>query len=481
MMTDAPANRWRLFLQPGFGARAAGLAGLALLSGLLARAPLAWLLALAGGAGLGIATLVEPAIGLAAVGFFIPLGSLSPLALGAANIVDLLVIAVAASWLIRGLASQEIRFRRPPLLLSLLLLIWCVALSLIGTGSWKDAVPELAKWLELGILYAVASQCLDSKRIWWVVGALLAAGALQAVVGAFQFLLGVGPEAFVLAGRFMRAYGTFRQPNPYAGYLGYLAPVAASLALTGFWMWWQRRNRVDLLIGAICGLVAVALIAGIGMSWSRGAWIGLVAALVVVAGLRTRRTAAAMLAIGTALTLAVMLAGTDWLPAAITGRISDPVSYFVGPDPAHTEITDDNFAVLERLAHWQAGLQMFSDHPWIGVGIGNFAEAYPSYALPHWYDALGHADNVYVNFMAETGILGAIAFIVFWLGAFRLTWQTASKARRYGAALAVGVLGTLVYLTVHNSFDNLFVQHMQLQLALLLSSVAAVNQAEARV
>jgi hypothetical protein len=32
-------------------------------------------------------------------------------------------------------------------------------------------------------------------------------------------------------GRFMRAYGTFRQPNPYAGYLGYLAPVAVSLAV----------------------------------------------------------------------------------------------------------------------------------------------------------------------------------------------------------------------------------------------------------
>ena len=45
-------------------------------------------------------------------------------------------------------------------------------------------------------------------------------------------------------------------------------------------------------------------------------------------------------------------------------------------------------------------------------------------------------------------------------------------------ALAIGVLGSLIYLTVHSIFDNLFVQHMQLQLALLLACVANTDRRE---
>jgi O-antigen ligase len=142
-------------------------------------------------------------------------------------------------------------------------------------------------------------------------------------------------------------------------------------------------------------------------------------------------------------------------------------------DLAHVEVTDDNFAVLERVGHWQAGADMFSDHPWLGVGIGNYALAYPAYARPHFYEALGHAHNVYINFLAETGMLGAAAFAAFWLAALALAWRTARRGTGNTAALAAGVLGTLVYLTIHNLFDNLFVAHMQLQLALLLAAISA--------
>ncbi|MDQ1301289.1 MAG: hypothetical protein QG637_1210, partial [Chloroflexota bacterium] len=69
------------------------------------------------------------------------------------------------------------------------------------------------------------------------------------------------------------------------------------------------------------------------------------------------------------------------------------------------------------------------------------------------------------------------------LGAWRLSWRAARQAARRGAvfapALAVGVLGVLTYLTIHGLFDNLFVQHMQLQLALLLACVAVIQQTEA--
>jgi len=131
--------------------------------------------------------------------------------------------------------------------------------------------------------------------------------------------------------------------------------------------------------------------------------------------------------------------------------------------------------VLERLAHWQAGIRMFNGAPWLGIGIGNYGVVYPSFALPHWYDPLGHAHNLYINFLAETGILGTVAFLAFWASAATLAYRTAQNPDPFVRSLALGLLGTVAYLTLHNLFDNLFVQHLQLQLALLLGAVVALR------
>lgn len=457
----------------------------------LACAPLTWAAAaLVGVAFLALVAIRPPVVALVALAIALPFGDLRPLPLlltlplAGANLVDLLVLLALLAWLARGVARRQIVIRWPRLAIPILVLLWIMGLTLTQAVSWRDGLPEWLKWAEFACLYLLASQTLAGRARWWVIGALFVAGLAEVALGAYQFIRQVGPEAFILNGRFMRAYGTFRQPNPYAGYLGYLAPVAASLALAGLGCWWRERRRADLYIGLAGSGVTLALAAGIGMSWSRGAWLGLGAALLVVVALRSRRTAA-LTAAGLLLVLfALTLFGTGWLPRSIVARLGDLGGLASDLDPAHTEITDENFAVLERLAHWQAAERMFDDHPWLGVGIGNYAAAYPAYAQPHWYDPLGHAHNVYLNFLAETGSLGLGAFVVFWLAAAwlaaRVAWRhpprpggSASIRVAYLPALAVGVLGTLTYCTVHNIFDNLFVAHMQLQLALLLAALAA--------
>ncbi len=236
--------------------------------------------------------------------------------------------------------------------------------------------------------------------------------------------------------------------------------------------WWRNRRARSLNLALVLTGVTVALFAGIGMSWSRGGWLGLGAALIVVAGLRSWRTAVLTASVVLLLAIALSVFGTSWLPSALSGRVQDLGSYLGGPDPARTEITDENFSVLERLAHWQAGLRMFDDRPWLGVGIGNYAASYANYPQPHWYEPLGHAHNMFINFAAETGLLGLAAFLVFWLGVALAAARIGWARRGWISALAIGVLGTWTYLTVHSMFDNLFVQHMQLQLALLLAALA---------
>ena len=94
---------------------------------------------------------------------------------------------------------------------------------------------------------------------------------------------------------------------------------------------------------------------------------------------------------------------------------------------------------------------------------------------PHWYLPLGHAHNAFINFLAEVGVIGFAAFVFFWLGVAWLAGRAATSGDAYAAALGIGILGAWAYLSVHSLFDNLFVQHMQLQLALLLGILFALT------
>jgi O-antigen ligase len=125
------------------------------------------------------------------------------------------------------------------------------------------------------------------------------------------------------------------------------------------------------------------------------------------------------------------------------------------------------------MAHWVAAIRMWELSPWLGVGPGNYAVVYPEVRLPRWEEALGHAHNVYLNVLGESGLVGLAFFLALWVAVLVWVARRFVGWRRQGAdwqaALAIGVIGVLVHLSVHNFFDNLFVQGMQLHVALWLA------------
>jgi len=304
----------------------------------------------------------------------------------------------------------------------------------------------------------------------------LAAAMTQAGIGLYQFIFRIGPDWFLIQGRFMRASGVFRQPNPYAGYLGLTLPVAISLSFYAVSRFGEEHRRLVAWTRLVFYPVSAVVIAlGLIASWSRGGWLGAIAGAVVVLALYSRRTAG-LLAAAAATVALLALGGTlnpAGLPPALTTRIADLPAYFGLGGALDQPITDENFAVIERLAHWVAALRMWELRPWLGVGPGNYAAAYASVALPRWDDPLGHAHNIYLNVLAETGLAGLLAFAAMWLSlggwVLRQAWRTRDS---FTHALAVGVAGVLTHLTVHSVFDNLFVQGMVIHLALWLVAVA---------
>jgi putative inorganic carbon (HCO3(-)) transporter len=452
-----------------------GALGLIALAVALALLPLTWALAGVAAAILAVTVVISPALGLIVLALAIPFGRALLLSSSSIGLVDVLVFLILAAWLARGLTARHLTLERIPLLWPLAIFLWLGIASLASAVSWRQGVLEWLKWAEFAVLYLVAAQVLRRRQVVWVLIAFFGVAVYEVALGALQFTRNAGPEAFEVSGQFTRAYGTLQQPNPYAGYLGYLMPVALSLAIGALASWWTSRKTTSLLLGLLTLVVALILLAGIGVSWSRGAWLGAATAILVVIAFRSRRAVLILGSIGLALCIIGLLLGPARLPATISERITDLSGYVIGPDPAATEITDQNFSVLERLAHWQAGIRMFNGAPWLGIGIGNYGVVYPGFALPHWYDPLGHAHNLYINFLAETGILGTVAFLAFWASVATLAYRTAQNPDPFVRSLALGLLGTVAYLTLHNLFDNLFVQHLQLQLALLLGAVVALR------
>jgi O-antigen ligase len=164
--------------------------------------------------------------------------------------------------------------------------------------------------------------------------------------------------------------------------------------------------------------------------------------------------------------------GQALIPPSLIQRFADFVPYLGLVDVRGIEVTDANFAVLERMAHWQSALRMWTDHPWLGVGIGNYEPVYARYALPLWPLPLGHAHNYYLNVAAEAGLLGLGAYLLVWGVALLVSLRSLRRSWGWHWAVALGVFGALVHLSVHNLFDNLFVHGMYLQVTILLGVIA---------
>ncbi len=418
-------------------------------------------------------------LGLAAV-----LPFASSVKLGPLSLADLALAGAAALWFADGARRGSLRLDPTPLLGLVLLYLGALLLGLLPARELGEALAEVAKWAEVLLVIGLVGQVLGVERgaIPWLVGALLAGAALEGLLGVYQFLFRVGPEAFLLFDRFMRASGTFRQPNPFAGYLGLSLPVAVSLAI---WAW-QRAMISDtpawrrLLVPLLASGAAGAMGAGLLASWSRGGWLGALVGVGAVVILRSRRTLA-LAGLGLLLLAGLGLLGglqPERIPAPLAQRLADLPTYFGGGDVLEQPITDENFAVIERVAHWVAALRMWERAPWLGVGPGNYATVYPEVKTPPWDDPLGHAHNIYLNVLAETGLVGLAAYLLLWVGVtvwLVRRWRQA-PASSWERAFLLGLLGVVGHLTVHNLFDNLYVQGIPLHLALWLGAAQALER-----
>ena len=170
-------------------------------------------------------------------------------------------------------------------------------------------------------------------------------------------------------------------------------------------IWWYCRSSTEspLLRRVWTGVIACA-VAAVVMSDSRGGFIALLVAVLLIAA-RTQRKAASVAMLAVFIGFAIYL-------------VRDP---FTSRMETLKDVHKESSA-QSRLLHAQAALKMWQDYPLLGVGFGgiNYAALSPQYEP----DVDGHhvAHNTYLQILVDSGIFafllytGLLLSSIIWLG-----------------------------------------------------------------
>ena len=332
---------------------------------------------------------------LIAVGLW---GTAGPMLVGAAVALALL------PWLAR-LAAYG-RPTRPAVIGGSLALLGLSA----GQSLWSAYDPTLSRPMllvllgSLGLFFAIINA---PHRTGLMAAGLVLAAGLAALYFAgqyehFHYLDETGWPAGLgrLSGSYLPDLVFFvPHPNAVAAVLEGALPLSLALA------WPTQRSRQRLW----WGLAGLLLVYGLVVSGSRGAWVGLAAALglwlLAISGRGLRLVLAGLVAAGVALGLYA-----SQRPDLLSLPAMTPASVL---ETAHS-----------RLALYRNSLYLVTDYPFTGIGLGDvFAMVYSRYQLLIQVPFLTYSHNLFLSITLAMGLPGLAAFIWLLAAFYRFVFQ----------------------------------------------------------
>ncbi len=269
---------------------------------------------------------------------------------------------------------------------------------LIGVGIWFLAAviatiisPDLRLsagvlkgwWFDpLLLLFTSLSLLKTKKDLHFILLALLTSGAMVAGWGLVEYIGNFGRQADGLLN------SVYKPAN-------YVAMLVVPIILLGWGVLKNSPNpRQRLLVSLLISLQLLAL----WYTKSYGGFIGLVAGTIVLFFfITTKKTKQLAVIVGLFLFL-------------IGGAV-------VANQPKFQNIINltERNSLTTRLQIWEISLEVLKQHPFGGIGLGNFyqpyrAQAFAMYTPPLEWEVV-KAHNLFLNLWLEVGLLGLLAFI----------------------------------------------------------------------
>jgi len=262
-----------------------------------------------------------------------------------------------------------------------------------------------------------------------------------------------------------RLGGPINAPNLWGQVLVAVIPFAIYRLI-------DEKNRLLKLVSLLSiGLMLFVIF----NTYSRGAYLALAVVLFfLILELRVSPVLAASGAV-------VILLGLLVLPSSYTERFLTLTD--LTPGTQNGIYQDTSFR--GRSSEMLTGLAMFERHPLLGVGAGNYPILYQEYAQLIGIETRAEqrdAHSLYVQIIAETGIIGIVIFIALMVSLLSALGQ-ASKTVKMDPALSswqswlsASRLSIIAYLTTSLFLHGAYLRFFWILVALAITAVQLVQQ-----
>lgn len=326
----------------------------------------------------------------------------------------------------------------------------------VTIGIALDGIRTL---LEASLYFFVLNALIDDEdTIRDMIHAMLIAATFVAIFGIGQKFAGVeSPKSWVYSEQEgnikLRVFSTIGNPNALGGYMVLMAPIAISLTL------WAKNNMQRLIYGAMTLIMLYTLV----MTYSRGAWIGFIAAMALYT-LITRNKWLAM----------VGIAGLVAAPFVAGGVVERLTLAFT---PEYWNKASEG----GRVEFWGRALSIFKAYPILGTGIGTVGD---SVATRQGVPGATWIDNQYFKLMAEIGIVGTLAYLAMVFAPIIKGYKAvfgAAKRDTFLYAVNAGITAALFGMLVENFTaaileDLNVITHFWVMIALLYVGIRLSTQ-----
>lgn len=307
---------------------------------------------------------------------------------------------------------------------------------LASAGIWKGWF--IAPWLFMIVILDIIKNQEQTRDI---LIALTFSGFIVAAISFWYWFSG----HLAYDGRLTAFY---LSPNHLAMYLAPILILSFNL-----WLFIQKKWQKMLLLVVSCLLLAV-----IYLTYSYGAWLGLLGAIIflIVTKKQGSRGQTPIFLFG--LLLVIIL-----------------IFFQFQTEKAQNLLKFSRSSLESRLIIWRTAIEIIKDHPLIGIGPGMFQRYYlakqPKFE-PYLEWAAPQPHNLFLAFWLQTGLIGLIGFI--WL----LFWFFRSSSP--GAAPRKQLLilkAALVYILIHGLADTTYWKN---DLAIIFWLIIALRSITAR-
>ncbi|MFI3174704.1 MAG: O-antigen ligase family protein [Bacillota bacterium] len=368
---------------------------------------------------------------------------------------ELLFLGMVAVWIYKFVAyHKENGFKQTPLDIPIVMFLVAMTLVLlINSPNFTVAVDGYRAMIQYILWFFILLQLLKDhqggKNICFV---FLMVASLMALHGVYQFIIGVEMPSYwqdqAEEGVRTRVFSILTSPNILGSLMTLSLPLCIAFGNIA------KSIYGKLLFYAFACTMTLTLV----FTFSRGAWIGFAAAVSIYVFFKDKK-----------LFIPVILLGV--LAICVVPGISSRIAYMVSPAYIESSLR------AGRLIRWITGLQILSEHPVLGVGLGHFGGAVAmnhemAYLLGGVHEPTYYMDNNYLKIAVETGLFGLTAFVILmyqiFVSGLRTIRITKDKESR---EIVTGITAGLFGVMIHNFVENVFEVPMMTSVFFMLVAV----------